>query len=175
MTETRGGREQGASPGQGASQGNRQEGHHRPTDGNATGTALLESEMGQTEIADSVVAKIAGMAAREVSGVHDFGLSTARAFGAIKGRLGGGDGVTRGIAVEVGQRQAAVDVDLVVEYGVAIPDLANAVRRNVIGAVERMCGLQVTEVNVTVDDVHLPSQDGGEQQQRTTNGPSRVQ
>jgi Uncharacterized protein conserved in bacteria len=63
----------------------------------------------------------------------------------------------------------------VVEYGVAIPDLAAAVRRNVIGAVERMCGLQVTEVNVAVDDVHLPPQEETEGRTTTTTGQSRVQ
>jgi uncharacterized alkaline shock family protein YloU len=63
---------------------------------------------------------------------------------------------SQGVAVEVGERQAAADIDLVVEYGVAIPDLAAAVRRNVINAVERMCGLEVTEVNISIDDIHLP-------------------
>nr|WP_230985689.1 Asp23/Gls24 family envelope stress response protein [Microbispora oryzae] len=124
------------------------------------------TERGRTTIADVAVAKIAGMAAREVRGVHDFGTGTARAIGALKGRLGAEDGVTRGIAVEVGERQAAADIDLIVDYGVAIPDLADAVRSNVINAVERMCGLEVTEVNITVDDVHLPRQEepqGGEE------------
>ena len=65
---------------------------------------------------------------------------------------------TQGVAVEVGARQAAADIDLVVEYGVAIPDLANAVRGNVITSVERICGLEVTEVNVNVDDIHLPGE-----------------
>jgi uncharacterized alkaline shock family protein YloU len=57
--------------------------------------------------------------------------------------------------VEVGERQAAIDIDLVVEYGVSIPDVSQAVRDNVIGRVEGMTGLQVTEVNVSVDDVFL--------------------
>jgi uncharacterized alkaline shock family protein YloU len=64
--------------------------------------------------------------------------------------------ITQGVTVEVGERQAAVDLDLVIEYGVAIPDLAVAVRGNVIAAVERMCGLEVTEVNISIDDIHLP-------------------
>lgn len=117
------------------------------------------SDHGRTTIAGDVVAKIAGVAAREISGVHDFGTGPARVFGAFKGRLGAEEGVTRGIAVEVGERQAAVDIDLVVDYGVAIPGLAAAVRDNVITAVGEMCGLEVTEVNVAVDDVYLPSQD----------------
>jgi len=72
------------------------------------------------------------------------------------------DTAARGVAVEVGERQAAVDINLVVEYGVSIPDLADAVRRNVVSAVERMTGLEVTEVNVTVDDIHLPDEDEGQ-------------
>ncbi|MFD0737552.1 Asp23/Gls24 family envelope stress response protein [Planotetraspora mira] len=121
----------------------------------------LVTDRGRTTIAAEAVTKIAGVAAREIPGVHDFGTGTARAFGALKGRLGVDDSVTRGIAVEVGERQAAADIALVVDYGVAIPDLAMAVRLNVINAVENMCGLEVTEVNIAVDDVHLPQEDGG--------------
>jgi uncharacterized alkaline shock family protein YloU len=82
----------------------------------------------------------------------------ARAFGSLKEKLPGSSSTpspTQGVSVEVGERQAAIDLELVVEYGVAISDLAEAVRRNVIGRVERMTGLEVTEVNITVDDVFL--------------------
>ncbi|WP_372451059.1 Asp23/Gls24 family envelope stress response protein [Streptomonospora nanhaiensis] len=119
----------------------------------------LVTANGRTTIADHVVAKIAGMAAREVDGVHRMGGGSTRAFGAVRDRVSGGGttaSAARGVAVEVGERQTAVDIDLVVEYGVAIPDLAGAVRRNVIQGVERMTGLEVTEVNITVDDIHLP-------------------
>lgn len=127
----------------------------------ATATAPLESTQGRTEIADDVVAKIAGLAAREVHGVSGFGTSAARAFGAITERIAGGrSSATQGVSVEVGERQAAVDVTVVVEYGVAITDLARAIRRNVVAAVEQMTGLQVVEVNVAVVDLHLPGDDG---------------
>ena len=135
----------------------------------------LVSSQGRTSIADSVVQKIAGIAAREVSGVYDLGGGVSRTFGSIRERIPGGVGtpsVTQGVAVEVGERQAAVDLNLVVEYGVSIADLAQAIRRNVISAVESMTGLQVTEVNISVDDIHLPdsgSDDQGSQE------PSRVQ
>jgi uncharacterized alkaline shock family protein YloU len=125
-------------------------------------------EGGHTHIADGVVAKIAGMAAREIGGVHAMGGGTARAVGAVRSAVTRGSdsgSVSRGVAVEVGERQAAVDIDLVVEYGVAIQDLAAAVRRNVTSAVERMTGLEVTEINIRVDDIHLPdddSEDDGE-------------
>ncbi|MFD6100539.1 Asp23/Gls24 family envelope stress response protein [Nocardiopsis flavescens] len=120
---------------------------------------------GSTHIADGVVAKIAGMAAREIGGVHTMGGGAARAMGAVKDAVtGGGDrgSVARGVSVEVGERQAAVDIDLVVEYGTAIQDLAAAVRRNVAGAIEKMTGLEVTEINVRVDDIHLPDEDDGD-------------
>lgn len=119
----------------------------------------LVTDMGTTSIDDVVVAKIAGLAAREVSGVHAMGGGAARALGSMRGMVGADRSVSQGVSVEVGERQAAVDLDLVAEYGTAIPDLASAVRRNVIAAVERMCGLEVTEVNIRVDDVHLPGQD----------------
>jgi uncharacterized alkaline shock family protein YloU len=120
-------------------------------------TAELVGEHGKTTIADSVVAKIVAMATREVGGVYAMGAGAARLFGAVRERVPGTQAsATQGVAVEVGERQAAVDLDLVIEYGVAIPDLAAAVRSNVITAVERMCGLEVTEVNISVDDIHLP-------------------
>ncbi|GAA3753197.1 putative alkaline shock family protein YloU [Spinactinospora alkalitolerans] len=133
--------------------------------GSGKGARELVTANGRTSIADHVVAKIAGMAAREVGGVHRMGGGTARAFGAVRDRIPGATSTSnaaRGVAVEVGERQAAIDIDLVVEYGAAIPDLAAAVRRNVIGGVERMTGLEVTEVNITIDDIHLPDEEGDE-------------
>ncbi|MCA2222895.1 Asp23/Gls24 family envelope stress response protein [Nonomuraea aurantiaca] len=120
----------------------------------------LVTDKGTTTIEDVVVAKIAGIAAREVSGVYDMGGGTARALSTMRGIVGGDKSLSQGVSVEVGQRQAAVDLDLVAEYGIAIPELAGAVRRNVINAIERMCGLEVTEVNIRVDDVHLPTPAG---------------
>lgn len=126
----------------------------------SAGQGSLVTPKGTTRIDSGVVAKIAGLSAREVSGVYDMGAGTARALGAVRGMVGGDRSATQGVSVEVGERQAAVDLDLMVEYGVAIPDLAGSVRRNVIAAVERMTGLEVTEVNIKVDDVHLPEQNG---------------
>ncbi|MGW5054516.1 Asp23/Gls24 family envelope stress response protein [Actinokineospora sp. NPDC004072] len=122
-----------------------------------------EQSQGKTTIASGVVQKIAGMAAREVSGVHAMGGGVSRAFGAIRERIpGAGTASTSGVAVEVGEKQAAVDLDLVVEYGAGIVELARAVRRNVITAVERMTGLEVIEVNISVNDIHLPDDNGGD-------------
>ncbi|GAA4512256.1 Asp23/Gls24 family envelope stress response protein [Actinoallomurus oryzae] len=122
----------------------------------------LVSDHGRTAIADTVVAKIAGMAASEVQGVYAMGAGVARAFGAVRERVGRPN-IAQGVAVEVGEREAAVDVDVIVEYGVSIPDLGDGIRRNVIGAVEKMCGLDVTEVNINVGDVHLPDEESSEQ------------
>ncbi|MCB5169463.1 Asp23/Gls24 family envelope stress response protein [Streptomyces bambusae] len=115
---------------------------------------------GRTSISDTVVVKIAGRAAREIPGVHDMGGGLSRTLGAVRDRVPGGrPNVGRGVKVEVGERQAAIDVELVVEYGVPVPDVARDVRENVIAAVERITGLEVVEVNIAVTDVHLPGDD----------------
>ncbi|RJK94790.1 Asp23/Gls24 family envelope stress response protein [Vallicoccus soli] len=133
------------------------------------GGSALESSKGRTAIADGVVQKVAGIAAREVSGVHALGGGAARTFGAIRERIpGSSQAVGQGVSVEVGERQAAIDLEVVVEYGVSISDLAAAVRKNVIGSVEGMTGLEVTEVNVNVNDIHLPDDDDEDAE------PSRV-
>ncbi|RPK87061.1 Asp23/Gls24 family envelope stress response protein [Streptomyces sp. ADI98-10] len=118
---------------------------------------------GRTTIADGVVEKIAGMAARDVGGVHAMGSGLSRTFGAVRDRVpGGGKSVTRGVKAEVGESQAALDLEIVVEYGVSIPDVARDVRENVVAAVERMAGLEVVEVNIAVSDVKLPDEEDDE-------------
>jgi uncharacterized alkaline shock family protein YloU len=117
---------------------------------------LLASGDGQTKIADVVVQKIASLSAREVPGVRSLGGGTARTLGALRGRIpGAGTSQGQGVTVEVGERQVAVDLDVLVDYGVAIPDLAKSVRLNVITSIEEMTGLEVVEVNITVVDVYL--------------------
>ncbi len=130
---------------------------------NGAPTSLI-TEHGRTTIGDNVVQKIVGMAAREVPGVYDLGSGAARAFGAIRERVPGSTGVSKaqGVSVEVGEQQTAIDLDIVVEYGVSIADLAQGVRDNVITSVERMTGLEVPEVNINVDDIHIPGSDEGE-------------
>lgn len=126
----------------------------------ATRSTELVGTDGRTTIADAVVSKIAGIATREVHGVHDVGGGASRAIGALRERIpGAGVNQSQGVSVEVGERQAAVDIDLVADYGVSIADLAAGVRRNVITALERMTGLEVTEVNITVHDVYLADDD----------------
>ncbi len=130
------------------------------SNGSSAGTGLVTAQ-GGTTIADTVVSKIAGIAAREIHGVHNLGGGASRAVGALRERIPGATtNHSQGISVEVGEKQAAVDITLIAEYGVAIADLAAGVRRNVITAVERMTGLDVTEVNIEVSDVFIPSEDG---------------
>jgi uncharacterized alkaline shock family protein YloU len=125
-----------------------------PTPLNETGTA------GRTTISSLVVQKVAGLAAREVAGVHALGSGVSRAFGALRERIpGSGTTSTSGVSVEVGEKQTAIDLDLVVEYGARIVDVARAVRRNVITAVEEITALEVIEVNIAVNDIHLPGED----------------
>ncbi|MET7620412.1 Asp23/Gls24 family envelope stress response protein [Streptomyces sp. NPDC005408] len=122
-----------------------------------TGPDAAPGIRGATSIADGVVEKIAGMAAREVPGVHALGGGFARTMGAVRGMVPGGrTSVGHGVKVEVGERQSAIDLAVVVEYGFAIADVAAEVRENVIAGVERMTGLEVVEVNIAVNDVHLP-------------------
>jgi uncharacterized alkaline shock family protein YloU len=120
------------------------------------GAQGLQTSQGTTSIADIVVSKIAGIAAKDVSGVYSLGSGSSRAMSAVRERIPGGRvNHAQGISVEVGEKQAAVDIDMVAEYGVAISDLASGVRRNVIASIERMTGLEVTEVNISVADIHL--------------------
>ncbi|MFF1274117.1 Asp23/Gls24 family envelope stress response protein [Streptomyces marokkonensis] len=133
------------------------------------GVDVPPGQRGNTTVADSVVAKIAGMAAREIPEVHNLGGGMARAFGAMRERVpGGGSGVTRGVSVEVGERQAAVDLQVVIEYDASITDTAGDIRANVINEIERMTGLEVVEVNIAVNDVHLPGEEEPEDERRVT-------
>lgn len=117
------------------------------------------SEGGSTTIADAVVTKVAGIAAREVAGVHELGGGAARALGNVTQRVGIGDERMQGVSVEVGEREAAVDLTLVIDYGESIPQVAEAIRTNVIKRVEGITGLSVTEVNIAVNDLFFPGDD----------------
>ena len=119
---------------------------------------------GKTVIADGVVAKVAGIAAREVAGVYALGGGGARAFGAIRDVINATD-LSQGVKVEVGETQAAADLTIVVEYPAPIQEVANNVRAAVAGAISRLVGLEVVEVNVEVNDVHVPGTDNDENEE----------
>src|ERR1700735_4848340 len=132
-------------------------------------TGVLQTEQGSTTIADAVVTKVASIATREVGGVYELGGGTARAVGSVAQRVGIGDQRTQGVSVEVGEKEAAVDLTIVVEYGESIPKLSQEIRDNETRRIEGITGLVVTEVNVTVNDLHFP---GDEQ---SDDEPARVQ
>ena len=129
--------------------------------------SLLVGERGRTIISDSVVSQIAGMAAQEVDGVH-MGGSVSRAAGGIIGSITGSEGQTRGVSVEIGTTEVAVDLTMGVEYGKNILEVVEDVRRRISERVQSLTGLRVTELNATVSDIVFP--DDGGQRRRAPDG-----
>ena len=121
----------------------------------------LQSDRGSTTISNAVVSQIAGIAAQEIEKVQMGGGATAAVGGFLQSVTGGGSGggnFSKGVSVEVGQEEAAIDLTMAVEYGHSVPQLTEAARRNVINRVENLTGLRVTEVNITVTDVQIPEE-----------------
>ena len=129
----------------------------------------LETQYGTTTIDDVVVSKIAGIAAREVSGVDSLGGGGARMIGNIRESFGASEDVRQGVDVEVEDGTARIEIAITAEYGVAIHELAEAIRRNIMNAVERMTGLSVERVNVVVHDVKLPKEESEAEDQAALN------
>jgi uncharacterized alkaline shock family protein YloU len=119
----------------------------------------LVGERGRTIISDSVVSTIAGRAAQEVDGVH-MGGSASRAASGILGNITGSESQTRGVSVEVGTVEAAIDLTMGIEYGRDILRTVDEVRRRISDRVQNMTGLQVTELNATISDVIFPEEGG---------------
>jgi uncharacterized alkaline shock family protein YloU len=134
----------------------------------------LKTEHGNTSISDSVVSQVAGIAAQEVEGVQ-MGGGTSRAVGGFIDSMTGGSGNTRGVSVEVGEEEAAIDLAMVVEYGRSIPQISEAVRRNVINRVENLVGMRVTGVNIMVNDVLFPEERPQLEEQRELQRQARQQ
>ena len=120
----------------------------------------LRSERGNTTISDAVVSQVAGIAAQEVEKVQMGGGAAAAVGGFLQSVTGSSSGgnYARGVSVEVGEEETAIDLTMAVEYGVSIPQVTEAARRNVINRVENLVGLRVTEVNITVNDVQFPQE-----------------
>ena len=112
----------------------------------------LEGEHGSTRIGDAVVSRIAGMAAGEVEGVY-MGGAASRSAGGVLESVMGSDSQKRGVSVEVGRTEAAIDLTMGIEYGRNILDLVGQVRNRITQRVESLTGLRVTELNVTVSDI----------------------
>ena len=132
------------------------------------GEGVLTTDRGTTSLGDAVVTKVAGIAAREVPGVYELGGGAARAIGSVSQRVGLGSQRTQGVSVEVGEREAAIDLTLVIDYGESIPQVSQEVRDNVIKRVEGITGLSVKEVNIAVDDLYFPGDE-------TPSEPPRVE
>ncbi len=127
----------------------------------------LQSEHGNTAIQDTVVSRVAGIAAQEIEGIRMGGGASQTAGGLLSSITGSSGGSqTQGVSVEVGQEEAAVDLTLTTEYGKPIPQLADAVRKNVVSRIENLAGLKVTEVNVMVAGIFFPQ----EEQQQVESG-----
>ena len=105
---------------------------------------------GKITLDEAVVATIAGLAARAVDGIHALGKSRLIPFG---------DNPTRGVAAEVGNKQAAFDLDVVVRYGTDIRKVASTLRHRISEEVLKMAGREVVEVNINVIDIKLPEED----------------
>ena len=131
------------------------------TDTQNTGQSPLQSDLGTTTIQDAVVSAIISMAAEEVDGVATShgGVrlpgDTSPTVGEFVDNITGGSSRTRGLSVDVGERQTAADITINVEYGRSIPQVTQAVRERIIERVQNLTGLEVTEVNIQVNDVIL--------------------
>jgi uncharacterized alkaline shock family protein YloU len=132
------------------------------TDTQNAGQSPLQSDLGTTTIQDAVVTAIISMAAEEVEGVASSHGGTrlpgdsSPTVGEFVDNITGGASRTRGLSVDVGERQTAADITINVEYGRSIPKVTQAVRDQVIKRVENLTGLEVTEVNIQVNDVIEP-------------------
>lgn len=109
----------------------------------------IDNGMGSVTFADEVIAIIAGLAATEIKGVASMAGSVSSSINEMLGKKDH----TKGVKVEVGKEEAAVDLYLTLTYGLSIPDTCRAVQENVKKAIETMTGLRVVEVNVHVQGV----------------------
>lgn len=100
------------------------------------------------KISNDVVASIAGVAVSEVPGVYGMAGGITEIFGK--------KGLTKGIKVEVGEKETKIDVNIIVEYGARIPDVAFEIQNRVKKAVETMTGLKVANVNIHIQGINIP-------------------
>lgn len=111
----------------------------------------VKTDLGSIQIAPEVIEIIAGLATVEVSGVAGMSGGFAGGIAELLGRKN----LSKGVKVEVGQKEAAIDVNIIIEYGNRIPEVASFIQQNVKSAIESMTGLHVVEVNVHIHDVHF--------------------
>ena len=121
--------------------------------------ASVAAARGKTTIGNEVVEKIAGIAAREVPGVHDLGGDVARVLSSVREKLHlGEESAAQGVSVKLDGRKAEITVVIVIEFGFQVFSVTEKVREKVISSVENLLGLEVVAVDVTVDDVHVPDE-----------------
>lgn len=111
----------------------------------------VSNEIGTIKITDEVVAIIAGIAAMEVPGVTSMSGGIAGGIAEALGRKN----LSKGVKVEVGEKEAAIDLFIIVEYGYRIPEVAWMIQERVKSAVEDMTGLNVVEVNIHIQGVNI--------------------
>lgn len=121
-----------------------------------------DNSLGSIRIADEVVSIIAGLAATEVEGIAGMSGGIAGGIAEMLGRKN----FAKGVKVEVGEKEAAVDLYIIVKYGVRIPDVALAAQENVKQAIENMTGLSVVEVNIHVQGVGFPDDEENKEEVR---------
>ncbi|CAM3130506.1 Alkaline shock protein 23 [Arthrobacter ulcerisalmonis] len=159
MADEQNSRRAAVVPATGEEQERRAEQHSKEAE-KAKNVGPLQTDKGNTTIAETVVQKIAGIATREVPGVYAMGSAGRRAFSSLTERIPGSQtNVSGGVSVEKGERQAAIDLTIVVEHDASIVEISQMIRKNVIASVEDATGLEVIEVNINVTDVHLPEDD----------------
>lgn len=122
----------------------------------------LDEGLGSVRIADEVVSIIAGMAATEVDGIAGMSGGLVGGIAEILGKKN----LAKGVKVEVGETEAAVDLYIIVKFGIRIPDVALNVQEKVKNAIETMTGLSVVEVNVHVQGVGFPETEAKEEEVR---------
>lgn len=127
----------------------------------STTPTTAQTDGGKTVIVDPVVAKVAGIAAASVPGVHALGGGAARVIGNIRQVVGAKDHA-QGVSVEVGETEVAADIDIQVDYPEQLQRVASNVRAAVHQAITELVGMKVAEINVTVVDVYIPSDDDDE-------------
>ncbi len=138
-----------------------------PIEASVTIPSDSKTSKGKTTIANGVVAKIVGIAAREIEGVKDVvGTGAGATISGLATRVTRGDTRSQGVSVEVGEREAAASISIVAYYGVSIPQLADAIRRNIIDRVESMTGLSVVAVDIAVNDLYFEEDEKEDEEPR---------
>ena len=138
-------------------QKNEKETATKATEGKVTTKKSAAGIAGAINLSEDVVAKIAAMSARDIKGIHSLGRSRMINFG---------DETKRGVEAEVGNTEAAIDVDVIIEYGCDLEAVAEQLRGRIADEVRKMASRNVIEVNINVIDVKLPEPETKEEPRR---------